>query len=292
MRRGLPWALLGLVGLAAGLGAGLGLAGAPAGGPNQAWVAQVLATTRDAGTVRFTFSGVTTSPNHLLRATHSGWGAADFASGSARATEISRQTSLSSDSTSPPHPSASTQQLNEVSLRHSVYLGIHFPGHSQIFWSRFGPSHLGSRGALGLDYTSASGALGALSAANRVVQIDDLGPQVTGGVATTEYRVLTQPVCEAGPGSPSSTTNGPTDLWLDGDGRLVQARGVSYSDVRAQGPSAGRTTHAFDGRSTTTEVVRFHDFGVPLHITAPHIQPRALGNGSIAFSTLRAQCSA
>jgi hypothetical protein len=168
---------------------------------------------------------------------------------------------------------------------------MHLPGQSHTFWSRFGPSHLGSRGALGLDYTGASGALGALSAANRVVQIDDLGPQVTGGVATTEYRVLTQPICAAGSGSPSTTTNGPTDLWLDGDGRLVQARGISYSDFRVEGPAPSRPTEAFVGRSTTTEVVRLHDFGVPLRIEPPDTPSRALGVGHSAVTTFHENCA-
>jgi hypothetical protein len=282
MRRVLPWALAGLVVLAAGLGAGLGLAGAPTAGPEQAWVDQVLSATQAAGTVRFSYSSVTTSSNPLLRASRSGSGSADFASGSAASTEFSRRTSLSgTGSTSAVHATTSTQRLDEVSLGHTIYVALSLPGHVRPVWV-MNHTPTAFAGVLGLGYTAA-GALDALTGVNRVVRVEDLGANVVDGVPATRYRVVTQPVCAGPPSRSDSNSTGPTDLWLDDEGRLIQAQGTSYTSVRGLSNRAPRPPQGFEGSATTTNVIRFHDFGSPVRISAPDV-----GTGSLIHSGISA----
>ncbi|MDQ1362097.1 MAG: hypothetical protein QOJ44_2474 [Acidimicrobiaceae bacterium] len=292
MRRGLPWALAGLVLLAAGLGAGLGLAGAPTGAPDQAWVDQVLSTTQAAGTVRFSYSSVTTSSNPLLRASRSGSGSADFASGSATSTEFSRQTSLSgTGSTSALHATTSTQRLDEVSLGHTTYVALSLPGQVRPVWAKMGRTPTAFAGVLGLGlgYTTAAGALDALTGANRVVRIEDLGSNVVDGIPATRYRVVTQPVCAGPPSRSDGNSTGPTDLWLDGEGRLIRAQGTSYSSVRGLSNRAPSPPPGFEGSATTTNVIRFHDFGSPVRISAPDVATGSLIHAGI--SVFRLHCT-
>jgi hypothetical protein len=93
VRRAVPWALVGLLGIGVALGAALGATESPstvlvqAVSPTQAeWVAHVLATTRAAGTAHLTFNEVTSSANPDLRGSSSGSGTVNFAVGTVRTT--------------------------------------------------------------------------------------------------------------------------------------------------------------------------------------------------------------
>src|SRR6202044_1168649 len=78
MRRLVPWVLVSLVALGAAAGAALGIAHGTAPEAPSQWVAAVLATTERAGTARFSYNHVTSSPNADLRGSLSGHGEVDF----------------------------------------------------------------------------------------------------------------------------------------------------------------------------------------------------------------------
>ena len=79
---------------------------------------------------------------------------------------------------------------------------------------------------LGLTFVgNASIALDELEGTRHVVGVRALGAATVGGVATTRYEVSTAPVCK--PVHPSTVveTQGPSFVWVDAKGRLVQVTG-------------------------------------------------------------------
>jgi hypothetical protein len=110
----------------------------------------------------------------------------------------------------------------------------------------------------------------------RGTKVELVGTEVLGSTATKKYQVNT-------PSCPAATTTagpqdvmGPIDLWLDGEGRLVQVRNVlHFTDPARSAP----------GRSTITSTIRLTDFGAPIEISAPKtVLPD--GQGAVAFLTL------
>ena len=83
-------------------------------------------------------------------------------------------------------------------------------------------------------------------------------------------KLSTAPVCKAVHPSTLVETQGPSFVWVDAKGRLVQVTGSlrlsGHLPVAAQGtfPSLGLTRPV-----TTTDTLRLWDFGVPVHIEAP-----------------------
>jgi hypothetical protein len=272
MRRGLPWALVGLVAVATGVGAWLGVSSAPAGGQAQAWVAQVLATTQTAGTVRFTYSSVTTSSNPHLRSSASGSGVVDFATDAARATEI-RAGNGSSD--------------GQVRLGRTVYISFAPPGQPQAIWINIGRPPDSGQDLLGLDFTNAAGALTGFSGPFHAVRVEDLGSAVVDGIPSTGYRVISGPTCTSSHSDPPSDNAGPTDLWVDGSGRLVQVRSTfsaSMGPPPTGTPSADGFPRSDRGTATTTTVLRFTGYGAPVTISAPPASRSPLGHSTSIFA--------
>jgi hypothetical protein len=272
MRRGLPWALVGLVAAATGIGAWLGVSSAPAGGSAQAWVAQVLATTQAAGTVRFTYSSVTTSSNPHLRSSATGSGAVDFAGDGARATEI-RAGDGSSDGL--------------VRLGRTVYISFAAPGQPQAIWIKIGRPPDSGQDLLGLDFTNAAGALTGFSGPFHAVRVEDLGSAVVNGIPSTGYRVISGPTCTSSRSDPPSDNAGPTDLWVDGGGRLVQVRST-FSATMGPPPTGTPSVDEFPrsdwGTATTTDILRFSGYGTPVTITAPPARRPAVGHSATTFA--------
>ena len=105
VRRAAPWLLVGLVLLGAGLGSGLGLSMQPVMSANsRALVVRILATTRRAGSARFTFTAVTRSSNRFLRSTTTGSGVIDFNANAMQATTTTRNVHFESTDSGPIAP--------------------------------------------------------------------------------------------------------------------------------------------------------------------------------------------
>ncbi|HWD55764.1 MAG TPA: hypothetical protein VG346_11615 [Acidimicrobiales bacterium] len=90
MRRFLPWALLGLLGVGVAAAAALGQVDSP-GVPASVWVDDVLSTTAAAGSAHLLFSSVTTGPDPSQRSAFVGSGVVDFTSGDNRVTQLNHQ---------------------------------------------------------------------------------------------------------------------------------------------------------------------------------------------------------
>ena len=109
-----PWVLVSLVALGAAAGAGLGIAHGTAPEAPSQWVVAVLATTERAGTARFSYTHVTSSPDADLRGSLSGNGEVNFVTGDARVTEVDHQTSFSSTDNQPLRPVHSSNTVKAV----------------------------------------------------------------------------------------------------------------------------------------------------------------------------------
>ena len=144
MRRVLPWALVGLVVVA-------GLVGALVGVTNQPSVSARLrlsaidAATRVAGTARFAYSAITSSPNPLLRSTSYGRGRVDFATESLRTVEDDRQTSLESSDGGPSLPTTQTTVNSQIWIGDTNYESFNPVGSgSDDSWTKDGSSPVAS----------------------------------------------------------------------------------------------------------------------------------------------------
>jgi hypothetical protein len=76
---------------------------------------------------------------------------------------------------------------------------------------------------------------------------------------------------------------GPTTVWIDGRGRLVQTQVTQHvrGEAAPQPHSTGATQVTPIGlaASTTVSTLTFSDFGAPVHITAPMVsgpQPKSI----------------
>jgi hypothetical protein len=128
MRRLVPWVLVSLVALGAAAGAALGIAhGTGPEAPSQ-WVAAVLATTERAGTARFSYTHVTSSPNADLRGSLSGQGEVNFVIGDAQVTEVDHEISFSSTGNQPLHPVPSSNTVKAIVIGGTVYQANPIPG--------------------------------------------------------------------------------------------------------------------------------------------------------------------
>jgi hypothetical protein len=268
MRRGLPFALVGLVALATGIGAWLGLSTAPTGGSAQAWVSQVLATTQAAGTVRFTYTSVSTSSHPQSRSSASGSGAVDFADDAARSTENGSPRAWSN---------------GVIRLGRTVYLDVAAPGQPRDGWINIGRPPDSSQGVLGLEYSNAGAALAGFSDLFHAVRVEDLGSNMVNGIPATGYRVTTEPTCASSRSGHLSVATGPTEVWVDGDGRLVQVHSTVTTSVEEPTGTPPTGQHP-EATATTTGVIRFSGYGEPVTITAPPLSPDPRGQSVSAIA--------
>jgi hypothetical protein len=275
MRRDLPWGFLGLLAIAGLVGALLGVADQPPVPSARQRIAGVIAATRAAGSARFRYVTRTDSPNPLARGTSSGTGAVDFRADAASTVEEDRQTSVTRSAPGPGEPTTQTIEHREVWIGRTIYVSLDpgLPG-SDGHWAetRIPADLSGSLGGLGQ--------VGPLAQVVSVVaapdvRIDEVGSAFVDGRPTTEYRLMVPACRAAATGDGPRTAVGPTDVWIDQRGRLVQASSVFDLTVPKTFPipsGPGRTSTEPDplaGRSTTTSTVRLFAFGAPVEIAAP-----------------------
>ncbi len=296
MRRVLPWALLSVVGLAAAGAAAVGAAETPSPTPAQ-WVAGVLATTAQAGSARFHYVHVTSSPNPDLHAALSGSGVVDFANGDVRVTEVDHQVEFEGEGSGPIRAVPTTTTEEAVAIGRVTYQRTFLPGGAGGEFIELPTLARPPQPAPALTLALNAGvAIGALEGPEPVVAVRDLGPARIGRIATTEYEVQTAPLvpCPSAHQTAPVSTQAPSLVWLDAHGRLVQVRSREWfsgrlpAGVRRQAPFA----HIAIGPSTTTDTLTFSDFGTPVHITAPPASALAPSLGSSTGFAVSRPCTA
>jgi hypothetical protein len=267
--------LLLLVGIGAGSGAALGQANAPGttGASPTQWVAGVLAATKAAGTAQLQFTEVTASSNPDLRGSSTGSGVVDFAAGTFRVSDIAHQFDWTIGSTGRVLTHPETFGQKEIAIGPAVYqsIGADSPLSG---WIREPTPRDDS--AIGLG--SADGfadPLLSLTAPYRVRSVRDLGRASLGGTDATRYLVESRlqvhcPKSDTAMRQPMQRTT----LWIDGQGRLVQARSTSYSNGKIPAAYLKRNPQFAEeptGASTSVTTLRLSAFGQPVRVAAPAV---------------------
>ena len=233
----------------------------------------MLATTERAGSAKFSYAHVTSSPNADFRGSLSGHGEVDFATGDAQATEIDHEISFSSTGNQPPRPVHSSNTVKAIVIDGTVYQANPIPGIRFTALYHVLPFPKLSRSQRGLSLVlNADEALASLQGPNAVASVRNLGPADIEGAATTHYEVTFAPLRVCVPHQPPAlVTERPSDVWVDGAGRLLQVRSTSYFSGRL--PRGEKLPAAFDvlSRASTTTVatLTFSAFGNPVHVVAP-----------------------
>jgi hypothetical protein len=293
MRRAIPWGLVGLVGLAGVVGAGLGLGSGRTTLTADHQLSQWMAATRRAGTARFTYSSVAHGADVLLSTT-TGEGEVDFATDSVSTTESDHSTGLSGPGAGPLQPDIRTVVIRRVWIGRTNYIQPPLPARAVgSGWFEGATSPAGTFGPLGaLSTVSPFDTLSAEASA-AALRIEQTGGAVVDGVGTTTYLVAL-PTCRAPEhGAETEESISPTEVWVDGHGRIVRAADSTRFDVPAgtfdHDSLAGR---ALVGRSTISSMVRLFDFGRPVTIATPQLRsPGSTGSSGFAIAQSDADCS-
>jgi hypothetical protein len=287
-----PWLLICLVAIGAAAGAALGIGHKTSPQTPSQWVAAVLATTEKAGTATLSYTQITSSPNADLRASLSGSGMVDFATGDAQVTEVDHDVSFSSTNNQPLRPVHSTSSLKAIVIGGTVYQADPIPelGFTSVYHALPFPKLPRSQRALSLAL-NASVAVDSLRSPSTVASVRDLGPATIDGELATHYEVTYAPLHVCVPHQPPAVVNQrPTFVWVDTAGRLVQVRSTSYfsgrlpRDVKVP-PALMGIPH---GPTTTVATLTFSAFGNPVHVVAPPAAAIAPQGQSSGFAISRA----
>jgi hypothetical protein len=294
MRRLVPWVLLSLVALGAAAGAALGIVNRATPETPSQWVAAVLATTERAGTARFSYAHVTSSPNADLRGSLSGSGEVNFAADDVQVTEVDHEISFSSTDNQPVHPVHSSNTVKAIVIGGTVYQANPIPGFRFTAQYHVLPFPKLPRAERGLPLAlNAAVALDSLQGPNAVASVRDLGPATVDGAATTQYEVTFAPLRVCVPHQPPAVvTERPSDVWVDGAGRFLQVRSTSYASGRLpRGEKLPAAFGAFPRAPTTTvATLTFSAFGTPVHVVAPPasaLAPRGESSTGFAISLVQ-----
>jgi hypothetical protein len=293
MRRALPWLTVGLLILGLGAGTGLGIAGqtsTPRTLTASRQISRIVVATRRAQTARITYSDSTASPNRLLRRSDRGSGEIDFGRHTMHTVERDRSTGFSGTGAQTARAVAQDNVTDDVWIGRTEYtridqvnnLDLDPPWSKGATWSKnsFGP--LGALGQIG--------PLGELALDESVpgFRVEDAGSGMVRGVRTTRYRIVV-PLCGTAAAQDGITQSmQPLQLWVDGQGRLVQARLSNTEDItkaaylRDQLAGEGELT----GRLTTISAIDLGDFGAHVAITAPRVR-NTQGSDSFGFIGLK-----
>ncbi len=283
MRRILPWALLGVLGLGIGAGAALGQFQSPGVSPTD-WVAHVVATTAAAGSAHFAFTNSTTSPDRSQESTVVGTGIVDFTNSEFQVTENYRQNQYESTNGGAPGLTEQHFTLETIGIGQTVYrddTSFPFAGWTA---SRF-PRDVHQ--VFGLDAANgAEDALSGLAGITPIASVRTLGPGSVDGVAATRYEITNEPLYVCGPKGRTifAHTFAPTTMWVDGQGRLLRVRTrYATSGYTSHGPldASGRAQPIRVAATSTDSTLTFSGLGQPVHIAAPSA---TVGSGSASIS--------
>jgi len=287
VRRFVPWLLIALVAVGGTAGAALGIAAHRSSPESPAqWVAAVLATTEGAGTARFSFTQITSSPNPDLRGSVAGSGSVNFARGDARVAEIDHEITFTSTNKNPLHPVHQTNTQRAIVIGGTIYQANPIPGFAFSGKYRVIPFPKLPRSQQGLSLAlNAAVALDGLHGPNTVASVRALGPAEVDGTATTRYEVRYAPLRVCAPHqAPVVLRQLPTHVWVDDSGRLVQVRGTSsFSGQLPKNVKLPAATEGVPlGPTTTVATLRFSAFGSPVHVVAPPASAIAASGQSVA----------
>lgn len=285
MRLILPWAFLGLLALGAGLGAALGQLDSP-GETLVRWIDGVVLATQGAGSARLQFTTVTTSADPSLASKSAGVGVINFSEGDFRVTTLNRQHQFESINGGAPRLTGQIWGEETIAIGQTVYsrlqAGPAFSGWSKVRFPRR------ERQDFGLAATGAEDAVGGVVGPTPVAAVRPLGRGSVRGVPAARYRIATEPLYICGERGRTLYVHrfAPTTLWVDSDGRLLQARTSLHTPgSTSPGPPdpAGRSQPIVVAASTTVATLTFSDFGVPVHIAAPHLNRSRGSSESISL---------
>jgi hypothetical protein len=301
VRKLLPWALLGVLGVGVAVAAVVGQVQSP-GAASTNRLADVLATTAASGSAHLRISTVSQSADPAERSSSVAAGVIDFTTGNFRFTQFNHEITFTSINGAAPQPVPYNWSEIVIAIGQSLYekdavtvSGISSPLPST--WNKFiNPRNVHQ--AFGLDAgTIAENAVSGLAGILPVTSTRSLGPATVDGVGTTRY-VLTYGAPElcgsrstvipqaGGSGRFGSAsvaksyapTIRPTTVWVDSQGRLVQIRATTVSSAQAMKVLSG----SFSAPQTNVTTLTFSDFGAPVHIVAPDFtgpRPRAFSVG-------------
>lgn len=291
MRRFVPWLLLVALGLSVAGFAALGAVESPGTTPAQ-WVDNVLAATAAAGSAHLRFTSVTTVPSPLSDSVTFGSGVVDFRSGSYNVTQLFRDAGQESTNGGPTRAVLQTWEEESIAIGQSIYTRFEEPPTFPFSgWSkaRF-PRNVHQ--ALGLDAgTAAEQAMSGLTLITPVVAVRTLGPGSIRGVATTRYVVTSEPlyVCSAKGGTELVEQVGPTTVWVDDQGRLLQVRTRQHfggaAAPKLKQPSNGSAIGIAEAPTTTTTTLTFFNFGAPVAVAAPSLGGAGGGSSVIILKS-------
>jgi hypothetical protein len=112
------------------------------------------------------------------------------------------------------------------------------------------------------------------------------------GVETTQYRIVVPTCGSTAPTDGITESTAPLQLWVDGQGRLVQARMLTTeviaknAHIEEQLPGAGFPP----GRITIVSTIDLGDFGAPVAIAAPRVINSRGSGGSEFIELKRGKC--
>ncbi len=296
MRRVVPWVLLAVLTIGVAGFAALGQAESTSGVTPAAWVHNVLAATTAAGSAHLRFVTVTTSADASQDQTTTGNGEVDFVNGNFSVTEFFRQHGSESANGGPVQQLEETWGEHTIAIGQTVYHSLVLPVSASVAappsgWSR---SHFPRQvhQAFGLDAAiGAEDAVAGLASIAPVRAVRELGPGSVDGVATTRYLITAQPLYLCGKHGRTLTLHlvPATTVWIDGEGRLLQARVSDYNkggpvQVPA-GPSGSGGSTVTVASSTTVSTLTFSAFGAPVHVEAPSTNGTGGGSFSIALQS-------
>jgi hypothetical protein len=267
--------------------AAVGQLESPSGVAPAAWVDNLIAATTAAGSAQVHFSTKTTSADASLDETSAGSGVVDFVNGNFRLTELYHQRESVSTNGGPVRQLEETWGQHTIAIGQTVYERLILPVSAPFSgWSR---SHFPRKvhAAFGLDAaTGAEDAVAGLASLAPVAGVRELGLGSVGGVATTRYLITAQPLYLCGKHGRTVTLHlvPATTVWVDGEGRLLQARVSDYNKGGTFPPPSRSGSPTVFPPSTTVSTMTFSELGVPVHIVAPPVNGK--GGGSFSIATM------
>ena len=190
----------------------------------------------------------------------------DFAGDSFSQSGSSQGYTTSSDASTPVPPTVQTTPTATIWIRTSGYFRLNAPilgAAATTSWIEGLKVPAGTFGAFGVLATVAPIDTLAADGGVRGVSVENRGAAIVSGVPTTKYAV-TLPACHLkGSTGLDNASESQVVIWVDDQGRLIQARGrSSYSDPGSSSPSRSNEL-------TSAKTVRLYDFGAPTRIDPP-----------------------